>query len=473
MSCCGARLQDPGHVLMVLSTIAGSEPIRRRLSDVRAPLEGHDRRWQQAYRLLGVAGTDAAAAAHDALGVRVEPLTAVPFGTEANALALPDGRILASSAATRAAAHSRRIGAQRHDCRRRVMAQWIFGIGFRRADDHSRHVRPVQSPKPRLGCRRRRPLQKGCPRPGDHTRMQSGRAQGAPVRVPRGIGRRGRSGRVFGNIRQRSGVRHGREHCRDPAGGSVLLAVVQSVAVAAEDLRLDSPAGKGCGRFRFRLRAARRGARAANAAHGAADVAHDVPGRHSRSTRTRATRSSLRPTATNSTRAPRNAPIGRKRNGTCAPRPVRDVARRRPPRLGLRHQRARATITIPRHRRKVPHRWATPLRWSSKSRQRPMAATGSISSPASARPQRLRQTGQGRRERCRSASAACRTPDSIRLGRSSFRAKCRVAAWVASGSDDLDALLGVLNDRDVAPDGCCRTPALHANGEGCCRRRSS
>jgi hypothetical protein len=30
---------------------------------------------------------------------------------------------------------------------------------------------------------------------------------------------------------------------RDPAGGSVLLAVVQSVAVAAEDLRLDSPTG--------------------------------------------------------------------------------------------------------------------------------------------------------------------------------------------------------------------------------------
>jgi len=33
------------------------------------------------------------------------------------------------------------------------------------------------------------------------------------------------------------------------------------------------------------------------------------------------------------------------------------------------------------------------------------------------------------------------------------RAKAGVAAWVASGSDDLDALLGVLNDRDVAPDG--------------------
>ena len=32
------------------------------------------------------------------------------------------------------------------------------------------------------------------------------------------------------------------------------------------------------------------------------------------------------------------------------------------------------------------------------------------------------------------------------------RAKAGVAAWLASGSDDLDALLGVLNDREAAPD---------------------
>jgi uncharacterized protein with NRDE domain len=33
-----------------------------------------------------------------------------------------------------------------------------------------------------------------------------------------------------------------------------------------------------------------------------------------------------------------------------------------------------------------------------------------------------------------------------------LRTKAGVAAWAATGSDDLDALLGVLNDREAAPD---------------------
>jgi folate-binding protein YgfZ len=54
---------------------------------------------RERHALLGVAGIDDADAARHALGVVVAPMTAVPFGADATALALPDGRIVVACAA--------------------------------------------------------------------------------------------------------------------------------------------------------------------------------------------------------------------------------------------------------------------------------------------------------------------------------------------------------------------------------------
>ena len=81
------------RVLMLLSSDL-VEPIRRRLSMfvLRAKAVIQDVRDRHA--LLGVAGIDDADAARHALGVVVAPMTAFPFGADATALALPDGRIV-------------------------------------------------------------------------------------------------------------------------------------------------------------------------------------------------------------------------------------------------------------------------------------------------------------------------------------------------------------------------------------------
>ncbi len=92
---------DPVRVVMLLSSDL-AEPIRRRLSMfvLRAKVvisDGKDR-----YATMGVAGTEGAASAREALGVTVAPLAPIAFGGDAKALALPDGRILIVCAASNA-----------------------------------------------------------------------------------------------------------------------------------------------------------------------------------------------------------------------------------------------------------------------------------------------------------------------------------------------------------------------------------
>ena len=70
----------PGRVLLMLSSDL-VEPIRRQLSMfvLRAKVVIQD--GKERYALLGVAGTDGAAAAREALGVAVAPLASIrPFG---------------------------------------------------------------------------------------------------------------------------------------------------------------------------------------------------------------------------------------------------------------------------------------------------------------------------------------------------------------------------------------------------------
>jgi len=90
----------PERVLLLMSADL-VEPIRRRLSMfvLRAKVTLEDVRERHA--LIGVAGTDGAEAAREALGVIVAPLTAVSFGDDGVALALPDGRIIVASSAAR------------------------------------------------------------------------------------------------------------------------------------------------------------------------------------------------------------------------------------------------------------------------------------------------------------------------------------------------------------------------------------
>ena len=112
-----------------------------------------------------------------------------------------------------------------------------------------------------------------------------------------------------------------------------------------------------------------------------------------------------------------------------------------------------------------------------------------------ARSDRRRRAGlqrvQSRRGRCRdcrlrlqsrparagardAASTAFPTPASTRRGRSSSARKAGLAAWVASGDDELDRLWPVLIDRTPADDRrAARTPGFRASASVCSRRRSS
>jgi folate-binding protein YgfZ len=87
------------RVLMLLSSDL-VEPIRRRLSMFVLRTKAVIQDVRERHALLGVAGVDGAAAARDALGVVVAPMTAVRFGADATALALPDGRIVVACAVT-------------------------------------------------------------------------------------------------------------------------------------------------------------------------------------------------------------------------------------------------------------------------------------------------------------------------------------------------------------------------------------
>ena len=76
------------------------------------------------------------------------------------------------------------------------------------------------------------------------------------------------------------------------------------------------------------------------------------------------------------------------------------------------------------------------------------------------------EPAQRHRERCRVGISGLSNAGLDTPWPKLVRAKAGVAAWVASGSDDLDALLGVLNDRAVgARRRCCRTPACRRERE--------
>ena len=81
------------RVLMLLAADL-AEAIRHRLSRfvLRAKVTVQDA--GDRYALLGIAGLESAAAAREALGASVAPLTAVPFNGGATAFALADGRIV-------------------------------------------------------------------------------------------------------------------------------------------------------------------------------------------------------------------------------------------------------------------------------------------------------------------------------------------------------------------------------------------
>jgi tRNA-modifying protein YgfZ len=89
------------RVLMMLSSDL-VEPIQRRLSMFVLRAKAVVRDARDGHALLGVAGMDDVNATRDALGVVVAPMTAIAFGADASALALPDGRIIVLCAAASA-----------------------------------------------------------------------------------------------------------------------------------------------------------------------------------------------------------------------------------------------------------------------------------------------------------------------------------------------------------------------------------
>jgi folate-binding protein YgfZ len=234
---------DPTRVLMVLAADL-AETIRRRLSMfvLRSKVTVDD--GSKRYGLLGVAGTEAAAAAHDALGIVVTPLIAVPFGAEATALALPDGRILVSSA-THSGPLIHAALARNASIADAETWRW-FGIaaGVPMITAATTELFVPQAANWDLvgGVS----FKKGC-YPGQEivARMQYlGRLKERLYAFRAETDEVAAAARVysatFGNDQACGTVVNA---ARDPAGGSVLLAVVQSVAVAAQDLRLDSPTG--------------------------------------------------------------------------------------------------------------------------------------------------------------------------------------------------------------------------------------
>jgi len=234
---------DPGRVLMVLAADL-AETIRRRLSMfvLRSKVTIDD--GGKHHGLLGVAGTDAAAAAHDALGVKVASLIATPFGAQASALALPDGRIVVSCPAasgplihaalarnaTIADAEAWRwfgiaagvpmITAATSDLFVPQAANWdlVGGVSFRKGCYPGQEIVARMQYLGRLKERL-------------HAfRAETDEATAAARVYSASFGADQACGTVV-------------NAARDPAGGSVLLAVVQSEAVKAQDLRLDSPTG--------------------------------------------------------------------------------------------------------------------------------------------------------------------------------------------------------------------------------------
>ena len=233
---------DAGRVLMALSADL-VEPIRRRLSMfvLRAKVTLDDA--SKRLGLVGVAGPEAAAAARDALGIRAAPWAAVPIRDDATALALPDGRIVIAAPATRgplihaALARNAVLGDAN-------MWRWFgiaAGVPMITSATSDKFVPQTANWDVVGGIS----FRKGC-YPGQEivARMQYlGRLK------ERLYAFRTEADDVAAGARLFSAA-FGEEPCgtvvnaaTDPSGGSVLLAVVQSVAVAAHDIRLGDATG--------------------------------------------------------------------------------------------------------------------------------------------------------------------------------------------------------------------------------------
>ena len=86
----------PPRVLVLLAADL-AEAIARRLAMYVLRAKATVRDVRDHYTLLGLAGAGSADAARSALGISVTTLTAVPFRTDATAVALPDGRVVIAS----------------------------------------------------------------------------------------------------------------------------------------------------------------------------------------------------------------------------------------------------------------------------------------------------------------------------------------------------------------------------------------
>jgi folate-binding protein YgfZ len=86
----------PPRVLVLLAADL-AEAIARRLAMYVLRAKATVRDVRNHYTLLGLAGAGSADAARSALGISVTTLTAVPFRTDATAVALPDGRVVIAS----------------------------------------------------------------------------------------------------------------------------------------------------------------------------------------------------------------------------------------------------------------------------------------------------------------------------------------------------------------------------------------
>lgn len=232
-----------GRVIVVLASDL-TESIRRRLAMfvLRAKVVIQDVR--DRYTLLGVAGAGGAAAARDALGVTVAPLTAVPFNGDASALALPDGRIVVACPAVHApiihAALARHAATANAETWR-----WIAiaaGVPKITAATSDLFVPQAVNWDVLGGIN----FQKGC-YPGQEI---IARTQYLGRLKERLFAFRTEAEDVAPAARLYSAAYGNEQPCGtvvnaapDPTGGSALLAVAQQTAVDADDLRLGAPDG--------------------------------------------------------------------------------------------------------------------------------------------------------------------------------------------------------------------------------------
>ena len=239
--------RESGLSLILAADLA--DTIRRRLAMfvLRAKVTLEDMR--ESYVLLGLAGSGAAEAAKDALGVGPAPATAVSFNGGATAFALPDGRILVVCPTPYApiihAALARHAVAADADTWRWYAIR--AGVPKITASTSDLFVPQMLNWDLIGGIS----FQKGC-YPGQEivARMQYlGRLK------ERTYAFRSAADSVDPGARLYSST-FGEQACGtvvnaapDPGGGTVLLAVVQQAAVDADDLRLGAQDGAALSRM--------------------------------------------------------------------------------------------------------------------------------------------------------------------------------------------------------------------------------